>query len=331
MYSDNNKVIFSDYCQIDEIEFCKKKLKAKLFSTFCKLAKEGERYALVYWYTLVPLSKSANSIQLSINAVIKDKHRDAEDTIRKIVPNMHKSLFTVFSNLFKIKKNYNKYIIGEEKMIIKCPHCNHIVPCASSQEVNLLKEELKTSQAMIETLRRDNELLLEAIQQSQPIEETITPETCSCVGVCTCGKEKQPEEITTEETVFEEIVSEEIAEETKEEILVEPTTTPEEAPAPVTEEVVPTVVEEPHAEEINVEQKIEETPCAAEEIIPTAEAQEEKEEQTMETEIEQKTEEINETENNDIVEENKEVVEPEEKVEPQQDPYNIHTVVTVNI
>lgn len=171
MYSDNNKILFSEYCTFEEIHYCKQKLKAKLFSTFCKLAKEGERYTLTYWYSLVPLTNKNTSYQLSISAIIKDKHRDTEDMLRKIIPNMQKSVFSLFSGLFKINKNHNNYI-GEEYMVIKCPKCHGSVPYSLGTDITTLKMELQAKEAelkekdlIIAQMKKDNEQMLATIAE----------------------------------------------------------------------------------------------------------------------------------------------------------------------
>lgn len=169
MHTDKNKIIFSDYCHLSEMGNCKLKLKSRLFSTFCQISKESRRYVFTYWYSIVPLVKNSNSVQLSINAIIKDKQSDTDDFIRKIIPYTKKSLFSAFSAIFKLGKNYNKKIIGEEKMVIKCPKCGFVIPVSNSGESTLLREEIKNKDLIIESLRKDNEELIKTIEELQKI------------------------------------------------------------------------------------------------------------------------------------------------------------------
>ena len=221
MHTEKSKIIFSDYCTKEEIDYCKKKLKAKLFSTFCKLAKEGERYILTYWYSQVPLSKNSTSVQLTINAVIKDRQTDTEDLMRKIIPNLNqKTLFSTLSSIIKLGKNHNKKIIGEvNKMIVKCQRCGAIVPTATSSEVLLLKEEIKKKDEIIANLQKDKEELMAIVEKLQAqenveikAEENIEPasENVTKVENLEVKEEDIVEELPKNSNVTETIIAEEV-------------------------------------------------------------------------------------------------------------------------
>lgn len=355
MHTDNKNIMLVDYCRADEIPACKLKLKAELFSTFCKLAKEGEKYILTFWYSQVPLSKNSQSVQLAINAVIKDRRTDTEDVFRKIIPYTGRTLFSMFSSIFKLNKNHNEYIIGEKKMIIKCPRCGSVIPCTSSNETTLLKEEIKNKDLLIEQLRKDLEECREFIATLPQVEETTTTETTEEPVEATIGEIAQAE-IATEtptETVAE-VATESVEATTTNEIAENPTvdeveTTQEtvavenETPVEAVEEVpaqesvvenVETVAEEAVVEntttpteeepttETATEESVIETPATEETVSPIEEISPMVEEPVEA--VEEKREVENET-TETITEE------PKEEVKAEEDPYHIHSTVVVKI
>ena len=366
MHTEKSKIMFSDYCRLNEINYCRLKLKAQLFSAFCKLAKEGERYIFTYWYSVVPLSKDAKSVQISINAVIKDRQSDTEDVIRKIIPDVgQKSLFSTFSSILKFGKNYSKSKkIGDKKMIAKCPKCGSIVPVAASNETALLKEEIKNKDLLIENLRKDNEELMatiEKLQEQKPVEIL---------------EEEIKEEPVVEEVKEEEIKAEEpVAEEEKVEIPAEEIVAVEQVPVeeiPAEAEVLEAVeivgespvveefVDEAPAEDIEVEapaaEVVEEAPVAKEEKeAPIEEAPIEEDKLESDTtpwkELPEQVEEIlpedvqpeqeaveEKPEMEEVLpeeapaeEEAKEVVEEKPEEPKAEDPYQIYTIPTFKI
>lgn len=368
MHTEKSKIMFSDYCRLDEINYCRLKLKAQLFSAFCKLAKEGERYVFTYWYSVVPLSKEAKSVQLSINAIIKDRQADTEDIARKIIPNVgQKTLFSTLSSILKFGKNHSKSkkIIGENKMVTKCPKCGTIVPVATSAETTLLKEEIKNKDLIIENLRKDNEELMATIavlQKQKPVEafeevveepvvaeevkeeEKVEVAAENIVAVEQVAVEEVPAEakiVEAVEVVGDSPVIDELVEETKEEIVVE---TPE---VPAEEEKV----EEGATEEVATPENTVEEKVAEEEVVVVGEnaelpVEEEKVEsdttpsEGLPEQVDEVLEETVQPEQEAIIEEPK--VEEEAPVAPEateeikeeekpEDPYQIYTIPTLKI
>ena len=360
MHTDKSKVMFSDYCRLSELRECRLKLKAQLFSTFCKMAKEGEKYIFTYWYSVVPLSNSSNSAQVSINAIIKDRHTDPEDIISRIIPFTQKTLFSTFSGLFKIGKNHSKKIIGEKKMIVKCPRCGSVVPFATDKETTLLKDEIKNKDTIIENLRKDNEELMKTIEElqkkipsnneglpeleqmeepkveeveqlpEQPEEilpsieenqpETIRPEIISELPVEE-AKEELSQESVEEEKPLEEIpVEEETKAEESEDLKVEEQT--------IEPELQPEQPEQPEIEEIHEEKEEESVAEMPEENIPSEELPTEENIEMVEEPI-LKEEAIEEQHDEEPLEEKEE--QPKEEIPAMEDPYNIHKIPTIRI
>lgn len=337
MHTDNKNIMLVDYCRLDEISACKLKLKAELFSTFCKIAKESERYALTFWYTEVPLSKRGNSVQLAINAVIKDRHTDTEDVFKKIIPYTGRTLFSFFSSIFKLNKNHNEFL-GEKKMIVKCPKCGTIIPCSTSNETALLKEEIKNKDLIIEQLRKENEEYETIIKNIAVEEKPATEETLE-------EKVEEPvNEISTNTKINEEVatepaepVIEEIHEEVKEEAPV--AETPAEK-APV-EPIVEATTEEtsvPEETKTITETSAEEIkePSEEEKVTPMEETSpmvEEKAEAIEEEKVEDSSCEPAEQaeEKSEITEEHPQEEVKEEAPKADEDPYHIHTPIIVKI
>ncbi len=337
MHTDNKNIMLVDYCRLDEISACKLKLKAELFSTFCKIAKESERYALTFWYTEVPLSKHSNSVQLVINAVIKDRHTDTDDVFKKIIPYTGRTLFSFFSSIFKLNKNHNEYL-GEKKMIVKCPKCGTIIPCSTSNETALLKEEIKNKDLIIEQLRKENEEYETIIKNIAVEEKPATEETLEE------KVEKPADEISTNTETNEEVatepaepVIEEIHEEVKEEAPV--TEIPAEK-APVEPIVEATAEETAVPEEVKTitetsAEKIKE-PSEEEKVTPMEETSpmvEEKAEAIEEEKVEDNSCEPAEQaeEKSEIIEEHPQEEVKEEAPKADEDPYHIHTPIIVKI
>lgn len=337
MHTDNKNIMLVDYCRLDEISACKLKLKAELFSTFCKIAKESERYALTFWYTEVPLSKRSNSVQLAINAVIKDRHTDTEDVFKKIIPYTGRTLFSFFSSIFKLNKNHNEFL-GEKKMIVKCPKCGTIIPCSTSNETALLKEEIKNKDLIIEQLRKENEeyetiIKNIAVEEKPATEETLEEKVEEPVNEISTNTEIN-EEVATEpaEPVIEEMheevkeeapVTEIPAEKTPVESIVEATT--EETSVP---EEAKTIAET-SAEEIK-------EPFEEEKVTPMEETSpmvEEKAEAIEEEKVEDSScEPAEQTEGkSEIIEEHPQEEVKEEAPKADEDPYHIHTPIIVKI
>lgn len=342
MHTDNKNIMLVDYCRLDEIPACKLKLKAELFSTFCKIAKESERYAFTFWYTELPLSKRGNSVQLAINAVIKDRHTDTDDVFKKVIPYTGRTLFSFFSSIFKLNKNHNEYL-GEKKMIVKCPKCGTIIPCSTSNETALLKEEIKNKDLIIEQLRKENEEY-ETIIKNMTVEEKA--ETPATEEILEEKVEEPNNEIPTNTEMTEEAVSEPAeptAEETHEEIKKETLTTE----APAEETIVEPVEEvrenepsiEPAEEKIEVEveqpseiveENKEENVTPIEEVSPVVEENNKaNEEEKVEAvpcdsinEIEEKIETVEKQAQEEV---------KEEAPKTDEDPYHIHTPIIVKI
>lgn len=350
MHTDNKNIMLVDYCRLDEIPACKLKLKAELFSTFCKIAKESERYIFTFWYTEAPLSKRGNSVQLAINAVIKDRHTDTEDVFKKIIPYTGRTLFSFFSSIFKLNKNHNEFL-GEKKMIVKCPKCGTIIPCSTSNETALLKEEIKNKDLIIEQLRKENEEYETIIKNITAEKAEEKPEVPSTEENTEEKVNEVVEEVPAETETTEEVVNEAAetaAEEAHEEIKEETPTT--EAP---TEETIVESVEEPKVEEVKenepsiepAEEKIEvevEQPSEVveenkEENITPMEETSPMVEENIEANEEEKVEDIP-CDSISQVEEKPEMVgeQPQEEVKEEapkadEDPYHIHTPVIVKI
>lgn len=357
MHTDKSKVMFSDYCRLSELRECRLKLKAQLFSTFCKMAKEGEKYIFTYWYSVVPLSNSSNSAQVSINAIIKDRHTDPEDIISRIIPFTQRTLFSTFSGLFKIGKNHSKKIIGEKKMIVKCPRCGSVVPFATDKETALLKDEIKNKDTIIENLRKDNEELMKTIEELQkkiPSDNEELPELEQIEEPKVEELPEQPEEILPSiednqpEIIRPEIISELPVEEAKEELpqeSVEEEKPLEEIPVkPVEEETKAEELEDlkveeqiiepelqpeqPEIEEIHEEKEEESVAEMPEENIPSEELPTEENNEMVEEPI-LKEEAIEEQHDEESLEEKEE--QPKEEIPAMEDPYNIHKIPTIRI
>lgn len=336
MHTDNKNIMLVDYCRLDEISACKLKLKAELFSTFCKIAKESERYALTFWYTEVPLSKRGNSVQLAINAVIKDRHTDTDDVFKKIIPYTGRTLFSFFSSIFKLNKNHNEYL-GEKKMIVKCPKCGTIIPCSTSNETALLKEEIKNKDLIIEQLRKENEeyetIIKNIAVEEKPATEEILEEKV----------EKPADEISTNTEANEEVatepakpVIEEIHEEVKEEAPV--TEIAEKAPVEPIVEITTEETVVPEEAKAITETSAEEVkePSEEEKVTPMEEASpmvEEKAEAIEEEKVGDNSCEPAEQaeEKSEIIEEHPQEEVKEEAPKADEDPYHIHTPIIVKI
>lgn len=328
MHTDNKNIMLVDYCRLDEIPACKLKLKAELFSTFCKIAKESERYTFTFWYTELPLSKRGNSVQLAINAVIKDRHTDTDDVFKKVIPYTGRTLFSFFSSIFKLNKNHNEYL-GEKKMIVKCPKCGTIIPCSTSNETALLKEEIKNKDLIIEQLRKENEEY-ETIIKNMTVEEKA--ETPATEEILEEKVEEPNNEIPTNTEMTEEAVSEPAepaAEETHEETIVEPVEEVKENEPSIepAEEKIEVEVEQPS--EIAEENK-EENVTPIEEVSPVVEENNKaNEEEKVEAvpcdsinEIEEKIETVEKQAQEEV---------KEEAPKADEDPYHIHTPIIVKI
>lgn len=357
MHTDNKNIMLVDYCRADEIPACKLKLKAELFSTFCKLAKEGEKYIFTFWYSQVPLSKNSQSVQLAINAVIKDRRTDTEDIFRKIIPYTGRTLFSMFSSIFKLNKNHNEYIIGEKKMIIKCPRCGSVIPCAPSNETTLLKEEIKNKDLLIEQLRKDLDECRDFIATLPQVEETTTTEVAGEPTEATIGEIAQAEiAIETPVETVSEVATESAGMTATNEIVENPTVaeveTAQETVAVENETLTETIEEVPTQESV-----VENVETATEEAVieNTTTPIEENVELTTETVAEEpaiETPAVEETvypieEISPVVEEPVEAVEekreienettetiteePKEEIKAEEDPYHIHSTVVVKI
>lgn len=337
MHTDNKNIMLVDYCRLDEISACKLKLKAELFSTFCKIAKESERYALTFWYTEVPLSKRSNSVQLAINAVIKDRHTDTEDVFKKIIPYTGRTLFSFFSSIFKLNKNHNEFL-GEKKMIVKCPKCGTIIPCSTSNETALLKEEIKNKDLIIEQLRKENEeyetiIKNMAVEEKPATEETLEEKVEEPANEISANTEIN-EEAATEPA---EPVIEEIHEEVKEEAPmteIPAEKTPVESIAEATAEETPVPEEAKTITETSAEEIKE--PSEEEKVTPMEETSpmvEEKAEAIEEDKVEDSPCEPAEQaeEKSEIIEEHPQEEVKEEAPKADEDPYHIHTPIIVKI
>lgn len=186
MYNERKRLMLSDYCDIKEIPFCKQKLKAQMFSIICKISKEEENENFMYWYSVLPLKGAKHSVQLSISAVVKVNHSDTQDSFRKIIPNMQKSLFSFLSSILFFGRNKIQNIT-EENMISKCPKCGTVVPIRTVNDNSLLKEELsqkedelkakdiiiKQLEGDIKQLRDDLEDIAKQLEKQKGMQEQI--------------------------------------------------------------------------------------------------------------------------------------------------------------